>query len=181
MQEAGAGASPVTTPGECHQTAPSTTAGGTALHILATCDPPKMAAAMDVTAVAQGCRSPLDARNANQSFFDAAIRRSQQPAVRSSLSDLALSLSDTSSPRALSACGSGVSSNLTMDSRLHKNTYTERTSTGAHYNVSINALEIRRQDPGRVIRKHPEPYNTARGGAAKDPPRVLPRAVVLGN
>ena len=36
MQEAGAGASPVTTPGECHRTAPSTTA----LHILAKYDPP---------------------------------------------------------------------------------------------------------------------------------------------
>ena len=36
MQEAGAVASPVTTPGERHRTAPSTTA----VHMLATCDPP---------------------------------------------------------------------------------------------------------------------------------------------
>ena len=36
MQEAGAGVSTVTTPGERHRTAPSTTA----LHMLATCDPP---------------------------------------------------------------------------------------------------------------------------------------------
>ena len=35
MQEAGAGVSTVTTPGERHRTAPSTTA----LHMLATCDP----------------------------------------------------------------------------------------------------------------------------------------------
>ena len=36
MQEAGAGLSTVTTLGERHRTAPSTTA----LHMLATCDPP---------------------------------------------------------------------------------------------------------------------------------------------
>ena len=36
MQEAGAGVTTVTTPGERHRTTPSTTA----LHMLATCDPP---------------------------------------------------------------------------------------------------------------------------------------------
>ena len=49
MQEAGAGVTTVTTPSEHHRTTPSTTA----LHMLATCDPPLLRPA---TCIAHCCR-----------------------------------------------------------------------------------------------------------------------------